>query len=32
MQNIGQIMKNHTQAITRLEVQIRQLANSLSER
>jgi len=24
-------MKNHTQAITRLEVQIRQLANSLSE-
>jgi len=32
MQNQGQMLNNHTQAISRLEVQMSQLASSLSER
>jgi len=32
MQNTGQMLSNHTQAISRLEVQISQLASSPSER
>ena len=32
MQNQGQTLKNHSQAISRLEMQMSQLASSLSER
>ena len=32
MQNQGQTLNNHSQAISRLEIQMSQLANSLSER
>ena len=32
MQNQGQILNNHTQVISRPEVQMSQLASSLSER
>ena len=31
MQNQGQMLNNHTQAISKLEVQMSQLANSLNE-
>jgi len=32
MQNKGQMLNNHSQAIARLKIQMSQLANSLSER
>ena len=32
MQNMGQLLSNHTQAISKLEIQMSELASSLSQR